>query len=253
MHGSGTSVVSQLLRELGVFMGSVLDSHYEAVHFSTLNEDLLYRAGGSWHRPEPLLHKLEGGLFRGAAAARLALATFGSLRDYLPVQPVGAWGWKDPRNSLTLPVWLRLFPHAQVVHVYREPEAAARSVHRRAHRELTAGALAYGGSGPVSNRLLRAATSPSAVLRYLGRRVGVVPRVDGDPCLDLDYCRALSRQYVESCIHWRGAARSWVEVRYEDLLQEPEGTVARLATFVGAGLDPARIAEAATVVRRPVA
>ena len=25
------------------------------------------------------------------------------------------WGWKDPRNSITLPLWLRLYPEAKII------------------------------------------------------------------------------------------------------------------------------------------
>jgi hypothetical protein len=32
----------------------------------------------------------------------------------------GPWGWKDPRNSLTLPFWLQVFPGARVLIVHRK-------------------------------------------------------------------------------------------------------------------------------------
>jgi len=41
------------------------------------------------------------------------------------------WGWKDPRNSLTLPFWLRLIPDLRVVVCVRNPIEAAWSLHGR--------------------------------------------------------------------------------------------------------------------------
>jgi hypothetical protein len=45
-----------------------------------------------------------------------------------------AWGWKDPRNSITLPVWLKLFPDARVIHIVRNGVDVAESLYRRQQR-----------------------------------------------------------------------------------------------------------------------
>lgn len=255
MHGSGTSAVGQILASLGVHLGSRLDSHFEANEFWDLNEEIYYRAGASWHRPEPLLHGLRNPAFRLSATARLSQATFGSLRGFFAgtrLREGALWGWKDPRTSLTLPLWLSLFPEARVVHVLREPEAAAQSIHRRAHREAEAGCPASGGAmGPRSRNLARALLSPGAALRAAGRRLGVVPPVPAeDPCLDLDHCRTVAEQYVESCRRWHTQGADWIEVRYEELLRNPEGEVASLARFIGPAPRPDDLERAAAVVRR---
>jgi hypothetical protein len=41
------------------------------------------------------------------------------------------WGWKDPRNSLTLPFWMRLIPNLKVVICLRNPLEVAQSLHLR--------------------------------------------------------------------------------------------------------------------------
>ena len=41
------------------------------------------------------------------------------------------WGWKDPRNSLTLPFWMRLIPDLKVVICLRNPLEVAQSLHLR--------------------------------------------------------------------------------------------------------------------------
>lgn len=254
MHGSGTSAVSQVLEALGVHMGSRLDDHAEAHEFWELNEQLLYQAGASWHRPEALTRRLEGGVFRSAACARLSAATYrcyGSFAGDTCPEAGAAWGWKDPRSSLTLPLWLQLFPQARVVHVLRDPEAAARSIHRRARREAEAGCPASGGApGPRLRSLKRALLSPGAAARFVGRRLGLVPPLPaGDPCLDLDHCRELAEHYLAQCRRWREHAADWTEVRYEDLLRDPAREVRLLARFTGLETPDAVLAAAAARVR----
>src|SRR5699024_2516440 len=39
-----------------------------------------------------------------------------------------AWGWKDPRNVYTLPIWLRLFPKAKVIFIKRHGVDVAASL-----------------------------------------------------------------------------------------------------------------------------
>jgi hypothetical protein len=38
------------------------------------------------------------------------------------------WGWKDPRNCLTLPIWLSIYPGARVLHIIRDGRAVALSL-----------------------------------------------------------------------------------------------------------------------------
>lgn len=47
--------------------------------------------------------------------------------ERLPVR----WGWKDPKNTFTLPLWMELFPEAKVLHVKRHGVDVAYSLHTR--------------------------------------------------------------------------------------------------------------------------
>lgn len=254
MHGSGSSVVSQILGELGVYMGSQLDSHAEAAEFFQLNEELLYRAGAAWCRSRPMLAMMQQPAFRASGAVRLAAATYGSLRtrflsDYNPAAHA-LWGWKDPRNSLTLPLWLQLFPHARVLHVLREPEHAARSIHRRAVREADS-ASANQGSGKWHEAAARMLLYPPAAVRYVQRSVGQLSAFPTeDPCLDLGHCLELAHDYVNACYRYRDLGGPRLEVRYEQLLERPLDTVQTLAAFTLGNVPEARIAAATALVRR---
>lgn len=254
MHGSGSSIVSRILAELGVYMGANLDAHAEAAEFFHLNEELYYRAGAAWHRPKPVLELIERADFRAAGVLRLAAATYGGLRSrYLSGYGQGVhtlWGWKDPRNSLTLPLWLQLFPHARILHVLREPAQAAASINRRALRV----ADEPGERGAASSwrgAAFRALLYPPAGVRSLARRTGGLPPFPAaDPCLDLNHCRDLAHDYVNACYRFRDLGGPRLEVRYEQLLERPLDTVQTLAAFTLGDVAEERVAAAAALVRK---
>lgn len=269
MHRSGTSIVSTLLGMLGVYMGPELAEDLERVadpgctdlfergygesqEFRLLNERVLAQAGATWCSAEPFLAHRYDPAFAFWSWARMLAATFGRLRSrYLECSERNSgerWGWKDPRTSLLLPYWLRLFPDALLVHVRRNPEAAAQSLARRARlwSERQAALPALGG------RLQAALRDPAGTARRLARKAGLLPAASapGDPCLSLDYCRTLGECYVRECLQHRDHAAGYLEVAYEELLENPVPVVRDLAGFAGLSAPEARIRLAASLVRR---
>ena len=130
MHRSGTSLITHLLHTCGLDLGQEQDiitprakeprAYWENVLFVRLNEQILKEMGASWDKPprEFVLPSL--------ANLKLAAAQLVSQFDGCP-----SWGWKDPRNSLTLRFWLDLFPDLRVVVPLRNPLEAADSLRRR--------------------------------------------------------------------------------------------------------------------------
>ena len=130
MHRSGTTLMAKSLERAGIFMGVVKDHNYEAMHFLSLNQQALWAAGASWLEPkvpEPLHYKT-------LPAPLLYQEHFKLVTGWQKFshQVRGRrWGWKDPRNTFTLPMWLQLFPKARVLHIYRDEEAVAHSLKER--------------------------------------------------------------------------------------------------------------------------
>ena len=130
MHRSGTSFLAQVLQCAGLFMGVFKDHHYEAVHFMALNQQCLAAQQASWLHPVAV-----------PAATRVSLSANELYREHFQVNTRlqqwqlawqnPAWGWKDPRNTFTLPVWLRVFPQARVIHLIRDAEEVANSLQKR--------------------------------------------------------------------------------------------------------------------------
>jgi hypothetical protein len=134
MHRSGTSMLTKLLHIAGLYFGpeselsprapEKSDGYMEHSKFVELNDELLIRLGGSWGNPPPPIafDCAEQTEFRDLRERAEAL-----LRGFRGREP---WGWKDPRNSLTLPFWAGLARGLKVVICLRHPSEVARSLCR---------------------------------------------------------------------------------------------------------------------------
>lgn len=127
-------MVAKLLQDCGLHLGpeeqlgfdvSSGERHWENVRFVALNEKLLNRLGGSWDNPPafPAGWECKPEVERLALPAMKLIAMLG--RDHR------FWGWKDPRNSLTLPFWRGLIPELMVVICVRNPLETSRSLQAR--------------------------------------------------------------------------------------------------------------------------
>src|SRR5215813_12182654 len=115
MHRSGTSLIAGMLRQCGLYLGEPNefiesrsdnpDGFWENERFLQVNEDILSELGGGWDCPPDkftILPPLSDGLSRRIANL---VSDFRS-REF--------WGWKDPRNSLTLAIWKRFLAEFKV-------------------------------------------------------------------------------------------------------------------------------------------
>ena len=131
MHRSGTSMVARVLSACGLFLGReeeligpAVDNpegFWENLNFVGINEEILARFGGSWDEPPALPARWEFG-----PEVEPLLMRASELVARFDGQP--HWGWKDPRNSLTIPFWLRVVPQLKVVICVRNPLEVAHSL-----------------------------------------------------------------------------------------------------------------------------
>jgi len=134
MHRSGTSLVSHLLYECGLYLGprekwdnvahSNPDGFWENTDFLSINDELLDRFNGGWDFPPtlPLDWHRSPDLKDIRERAEKLVAEF-SDQEF--------WGWKDPRNSLTLPFWRELIPNLKIVVCLRSPIEVYKSLQKR--------------------------------------------------------------------------------------------------------------------------
>ena len=126
-------MLTRLLHACGLYLGPKNelmpaqadnpDGFWEHLGFVALNDELLSELGGAWDLPpktdedfrHPRLDPLR-------MKARLLIEGFDSSN---------VWGWKDPRNSLTLPFWQDLLPGLKTIIVVRNPLEVAHSMRER--------------------------------------------------------------------------------------------------------------------------
>ncbi len=137
MHRSGTSMLSRMLNICGLDLGAEADmipaqetnprGHWEHARIVDINKRILAHFGGTAEDPPVLPERwferpeLQP-LYQEASA--FVAETFGQAT---------AWGWKDPRTTLTAPFWRRIVPGLRFVVCVRNPLDAASSMVARNH------------------------------------------------------------------------------------------------------------------------
>lgn len=142
MHRSGTSTIAQLLYRCGLYLGPEgdlfapkdenPDGYWENKNFVGVNEKILraYRSG--WDLPfSPEEGWQEDERLRPVRAEAERVLEVFEERD--------TWGWKDPRNSLTLPFWISLLPDMRVLVCLRNPLEVALSLRKRGNSSYAFG------------------------------------------------------------------------------------------------------------------
>src|SRR6266516_4623111 len=124
MHRSETSMVARILNLAGLYIGeddALLppapdnpEGFWEHRGFFTLNEQILSRLGGGWDLP-PVA---DPGTMANGRLRDLQAEAEEVVRRFEGREP---WGWKDPRNSLTLAFWRTVLPAFNVVLCVRNP------------------------------------------------------------------------------------------------------------------------------------
>jgi hypothetical protein len=239
MHRSGTTLLSRLLESLGLFLGNAKDENHEATFFQSINEWLLRQAGGAWDNPAPIRYLLESPEIRDKTTDYIRRYLLRSPRtasylgwlSYLRYRGIRSlslpWGWKDPRNTFTLPLWLDIFPEAKVIHLHRAGIDVALSLRRRGRREVQ----------------LQRFYRRLPLLHWIrAKRGGFVHSVR---CDHLDGGLALWREYLEQgSRHVSGLKQRALDVSFETLVREPLNTLATLSAFCDLRVDEAAICRA---------
>lgn len=213
-------MISGLLRKAGVYMGEEVDfmqarkgengeGFWEHFGFYALNEHLLLHLGAGWDMPD-----LPAGW-----AARSDLEPFREealqliQRMESSMNGNATWGWKDPRNSITVQFWESVLPGLRVVVCVRNPLEVAASLQQRNNLSFAASCrlwLEYYrnilDSVPGQNRLVilyeRFLADPETEIKRLAARLGLKDGNDPGPAM---------RRLVNPLLHHQKAS-------FDDLL-----------------------------------
>lgn len=241
MPRSGTSLITQLLHRCGLHLGppeqlmpasaNNPDGYWENLRFVQLNERLLAANGGTWFAPPATLRPTP----QIAAEAKSIVAQFEGQEP---------WGWKDPRNAVTLPFWKSLLPSMKVLVCVRHPAE-------------TASSLAASTLIPRPWRFSWSVTRRDSPIRLRDRTSRLDQRLWAATCTSMSAERRrklihevgleLWRIYNTSILEETGASDR-VVTHYEAILTNPRAELERILAFAGMHVSSAALDEAAQVV-----
>lgn len=230
MHRSGTTILSRLLDNFGLFSGSKKGPYNnEALLFQRLNNWILQQAGARWDFPMPIDYLLNDNElislvenFILQTINGLSSINFLGMKRYLRYRGIFGfnmpWGWKDPRTTFTLPIWLRIFPEAKVIYVERHGVDVAQSLKVRRDK-MQKRNVAHYKKWHKRFSLFSAKHTFSHSLRCKS--------LNGAFSLWEEYVKC-GRMHVESIPDGR-----CFSLRYEDLLKDGEMYLSQLVDFCG--------------------
>jgi hypothetical protein len=232
MHRSGTTMITRLLENLGLFVGNEKEINHEALFFYEINNWIfdLHTA-----RPE-LPYNLR---YTNPACEKVILESLnyflGSRRKSKYLGPLNGkyanirdidipWGWKDPKNTFTIKFWKQIFPGAKVIHIYRNP---IDSVSSYIERDL---ALKNRFEWNWKKKLKR----EWLISRNFHQNFRLV---------DIEAGFSLWKEYVSEAVSLKGQFENFLEIRYEDFLADPAGKILELSDFTGIQPTTAQVQE----------
>lgn len=155
-------MLTRLLHRCGLYLGLERDlmppaadnpdGFWEHLRFVGLNDELLNAVGAAWDLPPKSSQTFNGQLLQPQRNKAELL-----IEDFVN-QPI--WGWKDPRNSLTLPFWQELLAGLKTVVIVRHPLEVAYSMHKRNGTSYALGLRLW----EIYNRRLLAHNKPNKFL-----------------------------------------------------------------------------------------
>lgn len=141
MHKSGTTLVSQILHHSGINMGDEIDTQvgydkgnqYERVSTWQLNEDIL----GSRGKLSIDIGTPQSLVLTDDQRRRMRSIIDDACRAY------SDWGFKDPRTTLTYPLWAQELPEHKIIAIYRPIDQLWQRYRPKLHRRYRDPKMAY--------------------------------------------------------------------------------------------------------------
>lgn len=231
MSRSGTSLLTSLLAELQLFTGKDKTRNQESAFFQTVNKWFLSQSGGGLEYPGSIQFLLKDGEARKLYTnfIRFAMRTprvisFLGWKKYIhyrtPLRLDIPWGWKDPRNTYTLPLWLDIFQDAKIIHIYRHGIDVVHSLRIRRENGLS---RLKNGNAKIKPLywfyLMQKALKNESIFAELR-------------CATFEEGLTLWEEYMnEARKHVSNLRERALEIRYEELLSEPPILLRQAADF----------------------
>lgn len=227
MHRSGTSLITGLLKQMGMHIGRDVQRDNEAIFFVNINDWILRERSGSWDRPE-ILENINNEIIEKSREEVRRRISSKDFKHYYDGEKENlsnlVWGWKDPRNSLNFELWNDLFPNAIYVHIYRNPIDVANSLRTRVQR-----------SRSMKRKYKRWIEKIGNIKSELSMLKRVKHQSNQDALLQIQRGIELWKSYIISIneIKSKIDQSRFFEIKYEDFLFHPKEAFSTLIDFVG--------------------
>jgi hypothetical protein len=231
MHRSGTSMLTKFIEESGIFIGkkNKMGPNKEAFFFQRINEWMLFQKGASWDNIDNLKFHSEFTNDNLIKVVKDRLQSIIHTRNYLHFRDIIFkgnlmecdlnWGWKDPKTTILLDVWSKIFPDAKIVHIYRNPIDVACSL---LERELLLEKKFY-RNWRIRKREFFLTKRPN-----YNQSVRITNIFEGVKLWEeYIHCSLESENYFKNVIH----------IGYEDFLFNPDNILSELSSFLKIEID----------------
>ena len=222
MHRSGTTMITKMLENLGLFVGNEKEINNEAMFFWEINNWIFDLHTATAEKPYNLRYKnpvcekviLDAlDYFVQSNKRKQYLGNFSS--KYNSIKEVDfPYGWKDPKNTFTLDFWKQIFPNPKIIHIYRNP---IDSVSSYIERDL---ALKNKFEWNWKKKLKR----DFLVSKNFHQNFRLTSIEEGFD---------LWEEYVSKALSLKMEYENYIEIKYEDFLESPFENLQKLAQFSG--------------------
>lgn len=223
MHRSGTTMVTKMLENLGLFVGVQKEVNNEALFFWDINNwifDICTCRAELPHNFRYLNPEAEKVIVQDLAWftqswQRYKFLGAGKFFRYKDIRDLDIpWGWKDPKNSFTIDLWKQIFPDAKVLHIYRNP---IDSISSFIERDLV-----------MKNKFRHNWKKKLKRSALVSRNYHANFRLH-----NLEEGYKLWEEYVSRCLALEKEFPEMMHIRYEDFLQDPAKQLSSMARFCG--------------------
>ncbi|MFN8237967.1 MAG: sulfotransferase [Chitinophagales bacterium] len=225
MHRSGTTMITKMLEQLGLFVGAEKEINHEALFFWEINNWIFDIHTATPEKPynlrysNPACRKIIHESLDYFVQSGKRKQYLGNLSSrYKNIRDMDIpFGWKDPKNTFTLDFWKHVFPHPRIIHIYRNP---IDSVSSYIERDL---ALKNKFEWNWKKKLKR----DWLISKNFHENFRLYNLNEGYD---------LWEEYVSKALSLKHEFEHYTAVRYEDFLEQPKEMLKALALF--SGLNP---------------
>ena len=212
MHRSGTTLMAKILEDLNVHMGHRNGKLNESEFFLNINLIIFELFHAFWDFPSNLGNYLEPGVYSSKKISELICKWVNSyrfLKSYVGFKnrkkfynsPKIPWGWKDPRTTVTWPIWFNIFNSSKFVFIYRNGVDVAESLRKAEHH---------------SDQLIGGRHSSRRAMTLQG---------------GFDIWEEYNTLYLN--FKQKYSSAKTIEICYEELLADPNQKLKKIINFIG--------------------